>query len=329
MNKTCCVLAMSVASLGVLTLGGCNTGGSRPAAEADLTAGRGVTLVQRDGRPASWGDVVAAAGRAEVVLIGENHGHPLGLSSAAALWADVLAASPRAVLSMEFFERDEQLVLDDYLAGLIDEATFLRRADRNDENFPPGHRAMVRAAKAAGRPVVAANAPRPYVRLARTDGYDRLAKLTPEQQRTFRAPDALPTGPYRERFDRLMSEMAGHEAKPAQAGGAAPQPNEKAEQARKARLDATFRSQSLWDWTMAQSVASALAVGEGPVVHVVGRFHIDHDGGLPQALRSLRPGVRVVSISFVDQAPPARAASPAKDDLDRADFVAYVGPSTR
>ncbi len=276
---------------------------------------RSVLVFRGDGAPAAWGAMVDAFADADAVVIGENHGHALGLAFAAEAWADVLARRDRAVLSMEFFNRDEQSRVDDYLSGLWDEAAFVKATNRATPSaYPPGHRAMVEAAKAAGRPVIAANAPRVYVRAASRHGYERLAGLTEDQRRMFRIPDALPTGAYRERYDALMSspEMASHGGPPKQ---------ETPEELRK-RLDGGFRSQSLWDWTMAESIAYGLERGT-PVVHVVGRFHSDHEGGLIGALRSLRPGVRVVTVSVVD----AWAGALREEDRGRADFVAYVGPS--
>ncbi|MFN0134024.1 MAG: ChaN family lipoprotein [Phycisphaerales bacterium] len=302
-----------------MCLAGCAT--ATPKVAAPVIEPRAVALYDgRTGARVEWEAMTSAVSQADVLLIGENHGHPLGLPSAAALWDDVLSRSDRAVLALEFVERHEQADLDDYLAGITDEAAFTKAANRSPGNYPPAHRAMVEAAKKAKRPVIAANAPRRYVRLARTSGYDRLASLTPEQRRLFRIPDALPTGKYREEFDKVMSPMT-HTPAVSMTSTQAPPPE--SESARRARLDSTFRSQSLWDWTMAESVAGAMAQG-GPVVLVVGRFHVDHEGGLVQALRAMRPAARVVVLSYVNAAVPSALA---ETDRGRADFVAYVGPS--
>ena len=153
-------LAAMVLSAG---LGGCahpaktESGGSSPTA---ITAGEARSVIVLDGasgRRVSWDVLVSAAAGADAVLIGENHGHPLGLAATAALWEDVLKRTNRAALALEFFERDEQSRLDDYLNGICDEATFRKRTARSESNYPPGHRAMVEAAKAAHRPVISMN----------------------------------------------------------------------------------------------------------------------------------------------------------------------------
>lgn len=260
-----------------------------------------------------WATLVEDAIAADAVIIGETHGHPLGLACAAVLWEDILDRSAAAALSLEFFERDEQSRVDDYLAGLSSEDVFRKRTGRTEGNYPPGHRAMLEAAKAGGRRVYAANAPRAYVRLARQDGFERLASLTAEQRRLVRVPDELPTGRYRERFDELMGGMVGH--------GRAESDGPPSAEEQQAELDAMFRSQSLWDWTMAETIARAIEEGAAPVVHVVGQFHSDHDGGLVLALRSLRPGVRLCVVSLVGKA----AGELREEDADRGDYVLYVG----
>lgn len=267
-----------------------------------------------DGSFVAWDSVIESAASADVVIIGENHGHPLGLAFAAELWSDVGARSDQAVLSMEFFTRDEQSRLDDYLTGLWDEPSFLKATRRtSDASYPPGHRSMIQAAKAMSRPVIASNAPRVYVRASSRESYERLATLTAEQRRMFRVPDSLPTGKYRADYDALMSD-------PAMASHGGPPKQETPEELRK-RLDSGFRAQSLWDWTMAESVTKAVDEHGTPVFHVVGRFHSDFRGGFIEALLKLRPGTRVVNISIVD----AWSESLREEDRDRADFVVYVG----
>ncbi|TVQ82406.1 MAG: hypothetical protein EA380_00470, partial [Phycisphaeraceae bacterium] len=232
------------------------------------------------GQPVGWDALVARAAAAPSVLIGEIHGHQPGLDAAAALWEDILShssGSPSPALALEFFERDHQTHLDDYLTGITDEATFLDQTGRslNSGSYPPGHRAMVEAAKAASVPVIAANAPRRYVRLSRLEGLDRLEAMTPEQRRLVAIPDELTPGPYRERFFSIMGGMH-------QSDG---EPDEDSAHARNRVIETFFTAQNVWDETMADSVAEAIRSGRMPVVLVVGQFHTDFEGGLTTRLR--------------------------------------------
>jgi hypothetical protein len=127
----------------------------------------------------------------------------------------------------------------------------------------------------------------------------------------------MPTGAYRAAFEWFMS-------------GGKPTAGADAEAAR-SRVEAMFRSQSVWDWTMGESVARTLAAGRRPVALVVGRFHIDRhqglageEGGTTLALRAMSPGVNVLTISFIDGWPEGGAIR--AEDKGRADVVVYVGP---
>lgn len=307
--------ALVATAIGLLFSGGCASTPVKtlPAIPLEQRA-REVRIFDGEGRGVPWEAVVSASEKADAVVIGENHGHELGLAFASALWADVLARRSDAVLSLEFFNRDEQSRVDDYLAGLWTEEAFITATNRARPGaYPPAHRAMVVAAKEKGRPVIASNAPRVYVRAAGKESFERLSGLSPEQRRMFRIPDSLPEGKYRADFEALMSD-------PSMASHGAPAKEESPEEVR-ARVEAAFRSQSLWDWTMAESIVRGLELGR-PVVHIVGRFHSDFDGGLVEALRKLRPGTNAVTISTVD----AWSDALRDEDRGRGGFVVYIGP---
>ena len=304
----------------------------------------------RSGTPIGWSALIARVAASDAVLIGEIHGHPLGGAVSVALLGDLLAgpapgeAPPggTVALSLEFFGRDHQPNVDDYLAGLTDEPAFRRATGRDDDptigagNYPPAHREMLEASRAAGSPVIAANAPRRYVTLARKGGLDRLESLTDEQRRLIAIPGALTDGPYRDRFFDDMATMIGEHMP--DVGYVAPGEGDPADaEARQRNLDRAaysmikgyYRSQNIWDATMAESVARALDRGLAPVVHVVGQFHTDHDGGLTQRLRALRPGAAILTISLADDTPaqitPESAATIREEDRTRADIIIYVG----
>lgn len=309
-----------------------------PSAQPPLLKGRDAFAAAQvftgDGERTDWATVQGAARNAEVVICAEQHGHPIGLSVAAALWRSILstAGSDRPALALEFFERDEQSRLDDYLAGLGSEEVFLKRTGKTppgggaknpwESNYPPGHRDMIEAAKEAKppAPVYAANAPRQYVRLARTGGYKALMNLTAEQQRLFVLPrfagagadGEVPDNRYWHDFLKFM------DLTPDKYAASSAADREKA--------DGMFRSQSMWDATMADSVRQALAEGHRPVVLVVGQFHADYSslggGGTVQALKAVRPETKIVVVSFQNADPKGAWRS---EDKDRADFVIYMG----
>lgn len=260
----------------------------------------------------AWDTLVDACANATVVLLGESHGHPVGLGLAADLFEDVLARNPNAVLSMEFYERDRQVDLDDYGRGLLSADEFDRVTFRNPGNNPPGHRRMVETARLAGRPIVASNAPRRYTKLARTDGYDALRGLTGEQRRLFEIPEPAGDSAYAQRFRAVMGEMS------ADPSHSMPGMD----------VEGFLRAQLLWDATMADSVADAIGLG-APVFHVVGRFHAEF-GTEPgksaladMIAQRLQPDQHVIIVTVLDE----DARSLRADDVGRGHFVVYVGPN--
>lgn len=267
-----------------------------------------------------WDDLAERAAGADAVILGELHGHPRGLAFAAALFDEILAREPTgAALALEFYERDHQPAIDDYLTSVTNADEFAAAASRTPGNDPPGHRAMLEAARSVGVPVVAANAPRRYVRLARTAGFDTLRALTEEQRRLFVVPDSMTTGGYRDRFFSAMGAMGGHSGDDPATETDAERDTRRAEAERV--VESFFRSQNVWDATMADSVARLISTGRRPVVLVVGRFHAEFDGGLVSRLRDLSPGAGVLTIVVVDSA----AASLADEDRGRGDIVVHVG----
>jgi uncharacterized iron-regulated protein len=258
---------------------------------------------------ATFDEVVEALSGADVVLVGEVHGHERGLDFIATLFEALADRDPGLVLSMEFIERDHQHAMDDYIGGIIDRETMAAETLRSASNFPVGHQRMVERAKVDGRRVVAANAARPYVRMARTDGYEAMSALSDEQRVLFDVPGALPEGGYADRFKDAMGAMARH-------GG-------------DEMVSSFLRSQALWDSTMAASVARQVQRGSR-VYHVVGHFHVDF---APQAGGSAmvgylreRLGDDVTIGSIVVHQHEGSGASLMGEDVGVADFVVYVDP---
>lgn len=272
---------------------------------------RAVTILSGDGSGATaWSQAIQKMAAADVVLMGEVHGHALGNAVQQEMFEDILTANPGTVLAMEFYERDEQVALDDYLTGITDREAFEQAADRNAGNNPPAHARMIDASKEAGRPVIAANAPRRYVRLARTEGFDRLRQLNDIQRALVEIPEQTPQGAYRDRFKEAMGGMAAH-------GG-------------EEMIESFLRSQSTWDATMAQSIVDGFEHGT-PIVLVVGYFHAQFpfEPGSSELVDQLRAraGRPIDIVTCITL--PATHDEVRDEDRGIADFVVYVGEPER
>ena len=277
------------------------------------------------------GAVVAASRNVDVLFMGELHGNPgahdfqLGLLES--LIHDARETGRSLALSLEMFERDVQLVLDEYLEGLITEDQFLAAA-RPWANHERDYRPLVELAREAGIPVVAANAPRRYVNRVARLGRDALEDLKPEALEWLPPlPYPGPSEAYREEWDRRMEAMAhGH----GYAHGD----------------DPALMAQALWDAAMAHSIHLKLedleAMVEAPrgeggldarplVLHLTGSFHVDNRTGTPEALRHYRPDVQFQVVTTLTVPDPAdfQASTEGMDVGELADFLLLTPSDSR
>jgi uncharacterized iron-regulated protein len=276
----------------------------------------------RTGAALGWSDLLGAIDRSDIIILGEQHDDALGHAVQRAVVTDVCARPQRAALSLEMLERDEQLTVDDFADGIITAEQLARLTQSEDwggkGKWREFYQPTIDAALAGDARVVAANAPRRYVRLARMEGYDRLASLPPARRALFDLPREIPDGAYRDRFFGLMM----------------PSPDESADDRQDAEADdahghsvtledveATFRSQLVWDATMAESIARTHRSDVSKVVHLVGQFHSDFEGGLVQEIRHRARRATVLAISLQRAWPGALR----EEDRNRADIVIYTG----
>jgi len=261
-----------------------------------------------------WSDLIRAASWADVVFLGEEHDDGVGHAVQRAIVEDLAPRSRRFVLSMEMLERHEQIIVDDFEDGIIDAETLARltHSERwaGENSWTNWYQPIIDAARAHQGTIVAANAPRHYVRLARTGGYERLRRLPADRRRFFSLPRSDFFSPYRDRFAALMFDPD-----PAEDSHDSPH------RADDSAVNALFRSQLLWDSTMADSVARALRNGATKVVHLAGRFHVEFDGGTVRELRARRPGAKVLTIVVSRDG----ALQLREDDRGLAHIVIYSG----
>lgn len=256
----------------------------------------------REKKEVTLAALVQSLGPIDIVFFGEEHND----SVAHVLQFELLKAMDEQYdgvgLSMEMFVSDDQLVLDEYLSGLITERSFNQDATLwgNYKDYRP----MVEHAKKEGIPVLAANAPSRYTNRVTRSGLESLSALDKSAKRLL-APlpiDTL-TGRYYEKFSELMG---GHEG----------MDNMK-----------IYQSQSLWDATMAYRI-SKFFKGRNvhKVLHINGRFHSDeHLGTVAQLSNYLPQRTTVANISCF---PAENFSKPDWDTLAHlGDFIILTNPA--
>jgi len=221
--------------------------------------------------------IVTDMANADVLFFGEEHNDSAAHYLENKIFRALHAKYTEVVLSMEMFETDGQLVLNEYLGGTIDEARFSRdsRLWSNYKDYRP----MIEYAKQNKIPVIAANPPRRYVNLVSRRGVRSLDSLSKDAKKFLpRLPYDTLTGRYREKFVEIMKGGPGGE-----------NPN-------------VYYSQSLWDAGMSYSIYSFLKKNKRKkVFHCVGGFHCEEKLGTAAQLQMRNKKLKILNIaSFSD-----------------------------
>jgi uncharacterized iron-regulated protein len=266
-----------------------------------------------DGARLTQSQVLQAVAAADIVLLGEVHTDAAGHAWQQSILAALASSDSAWLLSLEEFDRSQQVDLDEFAAGdLSGEALKARRnfvGPGVKEHWLEWNLPKLTIARDADVPMFASNAPLKYSRMARNNGCKSLASLPAAEQVLFACPLA-PTNPnYQARFYRTMERMSGSR----QAQGM--------KLLKPEQMARMFRAQRVWDATMADSMVSARNETQRKVVHIVGSFHSDYNGGLVQELRVRDPDARILVVSIR----PGRAATLPAADQGRADIMVYRG----
>lgn len=233
-----------------------------------------------NGVPSSIDKIVDAMASNEVLFLGELHDDAVGHAIQAEVFRRVVerySTDCRIALSLEMFERDVQIVVDEYLHGLISENHFLL-SSRPWGNYKWDYRPLVELAKDKKLPVIAANAPRRYINMVSRNGRSALDSLSKDAKRNLPPlPYAEPSAAYSAKFKALMG------------------PSPEAQMG----IDKILASQSLWDAAMAEAVYRFLKKHDDPlVVHLNGGFHTESRLGTVEHLLKYRSKTKAIVVTM-------------------------------
>lgn len=243
-----------------------------------------IRVFDAKGNPATIEQVIKGIGDNEAVFLGEQHDDAVGHAVEMEIFRRAVerySSDYKMALSMEMFERDVQIVVNEYLANQINEAQFLA-SSRPWGNYKTDYRPLVELAKSKNLPVIAANAPRRYVNMVSRNGRDSLNSLSREAKEWLPPlPYGEPSAAYSVKFKALMG------------------PSPEAQMG----IDKILASQSLWDAGMSNSVFRFLKENKHPlVIHLNGSFHTESRLGTFEHLMRYRPKTKgiVVTIRYED-----------------------------
>ncbi len=243
----------------------------------------------KEGKEVSLNVIIEDMKNYDVLFFGEEHNDSVAHYLESKIFELLYAKYSTAMaLSLEMFDRDVQVVMNEYLTGAIREKNFTKDA-RVWKNYPD-YRPMVELAKTNKLDVVCANAPSRYTNLAGRKGQKALMELS-DEAKTFMAP--LPydtaTGLY---YEKLMSLSSHSPSTPTDTSVKIAPPSMPMGDFN------LIMGQSLWDATMAYSISSYMKRNKGKkVFQVNGRFHSDEGFAIVTQLKKYSPKLKSLIIS--------------------------------
>ena len=201
----------------------------------------------------------------KIVYVGEEHDkfahHWVQLEVLRGLYGQ----GSKIAVGMEMFQRPFQKALDDYIAGTIDERTFLKRSEYfkrwgMDYNL---YKPILDFAREHRLLIIALNVQREIVDKVAKGGLDSLTK---EEKQKIPQDLDFSDGEYRTRLKEVFTEHG---------------------QSQEKNFDFFYQAQILWDETMAESINAFLKKNpDFRMVVLAGAGHLQYGSGIPK--RSLR-----------------------------------------
>jgi uncharacterized iron-regulated protein len=257
-------------------------------------------LYDSTGGRVTYAALLEKALQSEVVLFGELHNNPISHWLQLELTRDLYYAKKEALrLGAEMFEADNQLILNEYLAGVITERNFTAEA-KLWNNYQTDYKPLIEFAREHALVFIATNIPRRYASVVNRQGFEGLENLHPDA-RQFIAPLPVAYDPDLPAYKAMleMGGMPGH-------------------------VNENFpKAQAIKDATMAHFIYQHMRP-ESVFLHFHGAYHSNHYEGIMWYLKQLNEKMTIVTISTVEQGDP-RIMSP--DHLGLADFIIVV-PTT-
>ncbi len=225
------------------------------------------------GTELSYGSVVEFVSGSEVVLFGELHNSAIIHWIQLRLTKDLFKKNENLVLGGEFFERDNQLVINEYLSGLYDEKK-LAAESKTWPNFETDYLPLLEFAQENNLPFFATNVPRRYASVVAKKGLDSLETLDKDAKSLFAKfpfDFSLDIPGYAE-----MMEMMGGHADPSSS-------------------ENFVKAQAIKDATMAETILDNLPK-KGTFLHINGDFHSASYGGIYWYLKNDDANIDVATI---------------------------------
>lgn len=238
-------------------------------------------LFDQNGKNASYKELLKEASEADIVFFGELHDNPICHWLQYELTADLYKEKGKnLILGAEMFESDNQLIVNEYLKGQIKEKNFESEA-RLWPNYKTDYKRLLNFARDSSLTFIATNIPRRYAAMVNKGGFEALHSLDS---------GALPfIAPLPVKYDSSLACYA-----------------DMTKMMKDAPTHVTMniaRAQAMKDATMAHFIQLNFSKGK-TFLHFNGTYHSDRFQSIVWYLKQSNPGLKIVTISSVEQADP-------------------------
>lgn len=292
-------------------------------------------LFREDGRKVKYEKMLEAASEADIVLFGEYHTNPISHWLQLELTSDLHELKGKdLILGAEMIEADNQLILDEYLAGQITEEKFEEEA-RLWKNYKTDYKPLVLIAKENKLTFVASNIPRRYANMVFKKGVASLDSLS-EEARSYMAPLPLEYDTSLNCYKQLMGSAGPSMAStPVARTPMTKTPVHASPVADTIKTKMPMRSKSPMGGHGSTNLADAQAIKDATMtyfimenwkpgmlfLHYNGAYHSDDFESMNWFLKKANPDLNIVTISTVSQDEIDKLGD---DSLGKAHFIIAV-----
>jgi uncharacterized iron-regulated protein len=204
-----------------------------------------------------------------VLVVGELHDNVAHHNNQVSILNELAKTNNKISVGMEFFETPNQSDVNDFLSGKTIESTFLKTIGWGGGDFNLYKKQVLFPTKHNGT-TLALNAPRSLTSRISKVG---IQGLTVGEQKLIPPGFQLGNANYNERFKAVMGNHV-----PA------------------AAIQRYFEAQSMWDDTMAYTASEFITKNPDQILMIiVGDFHVQYGGGLPDRLQQRGMNVQTIS----------------------------------
>ncbi len=243
------------------------------------------------GKVVNFDKIIKTAKKYDIVFFGELHNNAISHWMEYELAKALIAQKgDKMIFGAEMYEADGQLLIDEYLQGLVKYKYFKNQA-RLWPNDPTDYKPLLQMAYKNKIPFIATNVPRRYAAAVNGGGFEILDKFSDEAKK-YMAPLPVNYDPNLPCYKSMQEMMGDHGANIAKA-------------------------QALKDATMAYFIMKNWEKGK-TFLHFNGAYHSDNYEGIVWHLKQKYPKLKILTITTVEQ---EQLDSIDSETMKKADYI--------